>query len=352
MRRGFDRLFALSDIRCSGSLPLGLWSDSFKELSPKPNERIVRKEGRFRTGTTEPIKVDIEKWRKIRNQLAQDDTWVLRKLSEVDALVVNSEGSMHHNLPRALALAALIDISHEVGTPVALMNSSIQAMDDQLISEILGRLSMCHVRERRTFEAVEAKTSNAVLAPDLAVLAMTAMTPAEREMKAIDGRKCIVAAGVLVDPNAVRQTIQAVRACDLEPTYLSIGDGREAEIISELSTEEDFNIIDSGQITLERLVSELSGAAMLVSGRHHINIFAMLCGLPFVPLPSNTWKIEATIEMAGYPISTTEKIKDLEESIRTVHKDRLLYADASKNGFIALERMMRKLPEKVRKWTF
>lgn len=351
VRRGFDRLFALTGTRCVSTLPLGLWSEQFKELAPSHKERVSRHEGSFGRGSSQPISLDLDQWHSIRRRLGKTEAWIYDQLSEVDALMINAEGSMHHNLPRALALAALIDIARDFGTPVALMNSTIQAMDKQLIREVLSRVDVCHMRERRTFDTLNKETPNAFMAPDIAVLAMTAMSRSARKKKAVDGRRCIVAAGVLVHPETVRHTIQAIRKCGLLPTYLLIGDGRESEIIADLSQEEDFAVIDTGLITLERLVWELSNAALLVSGRHHINIFAMLCGLPFVPLPSNTWKIEATIEMAQYPVATVDQLRDLEHSVANAYDDRLELSDASRAGFETLEELIRELPKKVRSWT-
>lgn len=51
----------------------------------------------------------------------------------------------------------------------------------------------------------------------------------------------------------------------------------------------------------DALPEYLKKVKLVVSGRHHMIIFALMARTPFIPLSSNTWKIEGLCELFGWP---------------------------------------------------
>jgi hypothetical protein len=87
-----------------------------------------------------------------------------------------------------------------------------------------------------------------------------------------------------------------------------------------------------------------------VSGRHHINLFLMRCGVPFVPLPSNTWKIQATLDLLGYPVAEMQSVGDLPAALSAVHADRAALSQAAREAFDRASRMCDDIPARFRRW--
>lgn len=350
VRRGISRLMELSNARVSGSLPLGFWADEFTELASPRETRLIRRDGRFSQGTEEAVTIDVAKWKQIRNDLLQRDSVFIKVLEGADIFAVNGEGSLHHNLPRALALLAMMSIAAESGKRVALLNSTIQAMDRDLLNDVLPDVGFCHVREQRTLLAIEHLQPAAFAAPDVAVLAMRVMEPPYRTISQIDGKRVLVSYGVLVNERMLRILLQSVKSCGLEPVYLSIGDGGETELATKVCAEEDVPLIHAGEINFRRLLEVLSNSALAISGRHHINLFLMRCGVPILSIPSNTWKLDATFELSGYPRIELSGVENIDELITKTYENRRALAAASQEGFQKCASLMDQLPERFRQW--
>ncbi|TCP39818.1 polysaccharide pyruvyl transferase family protein [Rhodovulum marinum] len=332
------------------TLPLGLWAEHFKELAPSSRDYLIKERGAYPRGSDQPARLDFDRWRAIRDALSARETWFAAQLREVEGLVVNAEGSIHHNLPRALALAAMIDIAKEAGLPVALMNATIQGMDRSLMRRVMPGIGLCQLREDHSLREVSPFLASAFTSPDIAVFALRAMSPPQRARAAMEGRRCIVSHGVLANEKTVRETINVVRKCGFDPTYLSIGDGQETEMVSRLAPRMNLAVLHAGEIGLEDLMEEIAKSALVISGRHHVNIFSMFCGVPIVPLPSNTWKIEATLQMADYPVSVVSSPKNLKAAIDSAYAERIPLGEASEYGFSRLVEKSRELPERVTSW--
>jgi polysaccharide pyruvyl transferase WcaK-like protein len=348
VRRGIDRLFALAGVRRVGELPLGLWADAFDGLAP-PRDLLVQRSDGLRRGTLDAPPFDLEAWRRIRERLAGDR----RTAAAIDSagmLVVNGEGSLHHNMPRALALMALIDIAAERDRPVALVNATIQAMADDLLATVLPQVAFAHLREERSLALVRPHLKTAIVAPDLAVLALRVLATPARTRSVEDGQTCLVTCGVLIDEALLRATIAAVKSCGLQPIYLSMGDGGETSLSDRVCAQEAVEVLHAGRIDLERLMALLSRCAVAVSGRHHMNLFLMRCGVPFVPLPSNTWKIQATLDLLGYPVPEIEGTGDLPAVLTAVHADRAALSQAARDAFGKGSSLCDEVPERFRRW--
>lgn len=54
---------------------------------------------------------------------------------------------------------------------------------------------------------------------------------------------------------------------------------------------------EDGAAAWPHAVTDLRTARLIVTGRHHGVCLAALAGVPFVALPSNTWKVEGLLEL-------------------------------------------------------
>lgn len=286
------------------SLPLGYWAEAFRAMARRSRDVVVKEAGRYpvwKAGDYPPL--DLARWDETREELWKADSELRRSFDGAELVVVNGEGSIHHDLPRALALLALCATCAEAGLPVHLVNCSIQSMDTALLRRVLPTMEAIHVREQLSARVVTDTGRTPLVTVDLAFLAdMEERAAPELPAMINPACACLLSSGVLVNPQALSNQIDVLRKAGLDPVYFAIGDGGEIDCASKVCGEAHIPMVRADSVPWRSLLEYLSRYVVAVSGRHHLNIFLARAGVPFIPLPSNTWKIEATLEMIDYPI--------------------------------------------------
>ena len=75
----------------------------------------------------------------------------------------------------------------------------------------------------------------------------------------------------------------------------------------------------------EDFVATLKTTKCYITGQHHGVYGAGLAGVPFVPLPSNTHKIESLIQWSGLPIKVCRTAKEVKEQIPYALRNHHIY---------------------------
>lgn len=305
------------------SLAVGYQAEAFAALVPATRNAVVAPPGEFRRGAELGLPVDHDAWEAARCRHVQADPVLNELASWAELVVVNGEGSMHHNFPRGLALLAQMLTLLELGKPVHLVNATLQAMDETLLRRVLPWLGFVHVRERRSAEAVQRMLGRSpCLTPDLAVAAhfQEGGEPAPFGMRPAQGQ-CLLTSGVLVQRTTIVEQASVIRRHGWEPVYFAVGDGGESATAAQACAEANVPLVAASQVPWQQIVSFLGRFTAAVSGRHHMNLFLALAGVPFVPLPSNSWKIEATLEELEYPFGPCRDSAELGAGLSRLRRD-------------------------------
>lgn len=219
-------------------------------------------------------------------------------------------------------------------------------MNKELVADALAQVRLIHLRERRSIYELETAGLSAYCAADVAFLALDEGEETSYTVPDAKG-SCLITAGVLAGESSLMVMIKAARSVGLAPVYYAIGDGGENELAERVCGEAGTPISYAKDIAVEEQVSFLSQFQAAISGRHHINLFLVRAGVPFVPLPSNTWKIEETLRMVGYPISPVRLHSDLAPTMKRIcaHREAVSIAciKAFKIGRADVERLRRKV---------
>ena len=196
------------------------------------------------------------------------------------------------------------------------------AMDQRVLATALQGVSLFHARESLSAGYVSH------LCPDLLVrrcpdLAFNIDIGSETGTHKSSTRKgvVLVTPGVLSTPQQLDDLIKLISPLSTQTIFLSIGDGGESPLFFDICDGNRVSIVKSSEYTWQKIVELLSSCDLVVSGRHHINIFCMLTGVPFIAIPSNTWKIEGTLHDVGnrgLPLSTYD---DLSHKLEEVRRD-------------------------------
>ena len=110
--------------------------------------------------------------------------------------------------------------------------------------------------------------------------------------------------------------IKIIRRNGYSPVYFWIGDGDSMSPEKCLSLGIPFIRWDS--IPWSTIPSYLKQFKLVVSGRHHMIISALMAGIPFIPLGSNTWKIEGLCELFLWPIPVISSIFGFKNALSTL----------------------------------
>ena len=223
-----------------------------------------------------------------RKPSAKDD--VYKKIKEVDVVICNGEGTIHHN--RGLHLLNILATAQKLGKKTLLLNAVFQSMNDiPNMVETLNKLDDFTVRD--TFSSEYLTTLNV------------------KHRLVIDS---IVQANFKLDSNC--DFSNKILFTDYHPARKEdVGvamDGfvqKHRGAISMHSIPLDYA---GAKNEWQHAVANIRTGKMVITGRHHGVYLAGLAGVPFVACPGNTWKVEGTIKASGLPIPICKTLGEIE----------------------------------------
>ncbi|MCB0346264.1 MAG: polysaccharide pyruvyl transferase family protein, partial [Bdellovibrionales bacterium] len=258
--------------KVSVKLPLGYRTESFKSVQGVRKRCVVKRGGYFNSCDNDCTKVDVSGWESVAAQEYGGASELNTLLADVDEVFVNAEGSVHHNFPRALSVLALTRQCIALGKPTYVLNSSIMAMDAELLKCSLEGAAMIHSRESLSADYVSTVVPNVevVVAPDLAFASIESaqILPLPKQREGV-----LVTQGVLGTPKQLQFLLPELVSRMGTVSYLTIGDKAENEDFLRICRENGVEEISADTQNLAQLLSMLQQYKVVVSGRHHVNIF-------------------------------------------------------------------------------
>jgi polysaccharide pyruvyl transferase WcaK-like protein len=151
-------------------------------------------------------------------------------------------------------------------------------------------------RESNSFDYLKSIGLNAVQAFDTALLA-----PEEENkstIRFVPQKKYCLFTGSNIKKYDLLDIANTISDKGFSPIYIPLG----------LNDYEDFarlkksnvDCFEFNELSYSELLEVIRNAEIVVSGRHHLNILSLAVAKPFVPLESNTWKIDGVCKMLGY----------------------------------------------------
>lgn len=220
-------------------------------------------------------------------------------------VIVNGEGTIHHDRPAGEALLAVGAAARAAGVPSALINASWDA-NGPAYTRALADFTLVSARETRSAAQIAAAGLTARVVPDLSLFE-TVPPPAARSGV---GFTDSVLRDVALQLEAARHRLGGValpihfNAPGLKGSLRNLRDGvarrdladpgflirsitaRLAWRAAETRDEADY-------------MAKVAALGLLVTGRFHAATFALAAGTPVLAVESNTHKIGATFEDAG-----------------------------------------------------
>lgn len=244
----------------------------------------------------------------------------LSALEAAEVVIVNGEGTMHHDAPGAKALARAVAAAHRAGKRTALLNAVWQ--DNVETVSCLEHFDFVQVRDSYSLDQIRlAGRSDALLAPDFSFY-QGSDSAADIPTRI---RSTYVERGLVVDsiiPHVSARMYDYAARHRLPFFVMSSWAGK--------APMERHPIGRSEFLALQTL----RRAPFILSGRFHAVCLAMKHGIPFVALSSNTHKIEALLEDAGLKADRfvarerwsdmpAEQLRDEAENIWAEHREQI-----------------------------
>ena len=247
----------------------------------------------------------VERWQENVRRILTRERSLVDIIRRSDRVVINGGGTLHHDRPAALSLFAIARAAQINGKEVHVVNSTIQAMHPEILKAVLIEAGRVAVREKRTLEYLKGLGIAAELSSDSICAADFHKEPGEFLLpERIDKENaCLITSGVISVRQRIMPIVKTLRDAGYLPFYFMACRDDELNnwLISSLRSA-NVPIVQHGVIPWQDMLHYLKKIRLVVSGRYHINIMSRMAGVPFVPLASNTWKMEGARELYGWPV--------------------------------------------------
>ena len=220
-------------------------------------------------------------------------------------VVVNGEGTIHHDRPAGAALLAAGAAAKAAGVPAALINASWDA-NGPAYTAALADFALVSARETRSAAQIQAAGLTARVVPDLSFFEEVAPPAARAGVGFTDS----VLRPVALDLEAARKRLGGIAL----PIHFN-GPGLKGDLRNLRDGVAKRDLADPGFLVRSiaaRLawraaetrdesvyMGRIAALSLLVTGRFHAATFALAARSPVLAVESNTHKIGATFDDAG-----------------------------------------------------
>lgn len=236
-----------------------------------------------------------EDWRADRHR------W---KLESSDIVIVNGEGTFHHDRGAALKLAQSAVFCHNRNIPCFLINSVYQANDPEM-AHVVQHFAHVFVRESLSQAELRAVGIESDVVPDV-TFSHADLPQSERSGVLVTDSSSPKAAAKL---NAFYERTDGAEMASLFKPFLVPRALRKLAVRMLKKRTPKFWRLEQKQMEkahdlpfqgapldrLDVLIKRISGANLIVTGRFHMVCLAMLAHTPFIALEGNSHKIEGML---------------------------------------------------------
>ena len=213
-----------------------------------------------------------------------------RELARCDIMIINGEGTMHHDAPGARAIARAGEAAQRAGVPIALINTVWQ--DNDAVNALLPRCQWISARESLSAADIAAQGQTCHVVPDLTLCTQPAdlfdVNHAPPDM---------AAPPVVLDdvrPELSAQLAAYARYRSLQYMPMAGRPSLRRPTAWKRWWQQGWDSFWAPQLTVAH-ASSIQHASIVVTGRFHGMCLATLARRPFIAFASNTHKMEGML---------------------------------------------------------
>ncbi|XCF07731.1 polysaccharide pyruvyl transferase family protein [Tamlana crocina] len=296
-------------------VPLGTENSMFSENLYQETNVLLRNRVFSRVSSKLRIlkrekRINIKLWERLAMTNISKPTQ--DRIQDSNLILINMEGTIHHNSIAGLALLAIALYSKKKGKIVALVNGSYQNMDVRVTRKIMSCADFISVRDSFSYNYLASQGVELSLIPDFAFRAKINSQPFVKDQILSNKnnqslKKCLYTVGVLgaypnqengVSLSDIKRHIFEIDNLGYKPYYLKIEE-KETQIANELAKIGVPIISYEDGLNYNNIGSLISKFDLLITGRYHIGIFGLMNYIKTFFLKSNTYKTEGLLNMLG-----------------------------------------------------
>lgn len=223
-------------------------------------------------------------WQTLKDYLVKNKYFIVDSLDEADMVIINGEGSMHHNSRDCRIKLNMIETVASLGKNISLINTVWQDNSASNVGDKLKYISKIVTREVMSCKDLEQNHNiYSTVAPDIACFALN-----DSEKKEIS--------------NAKESSLHKnVAITDLYSHEFKCW----VQLQGRFKQRYKMHILNNYQWF--ELIKSFAASKAVITGRHHAICACLLAKTPFVPIKSNSHKIEGLLlsANANIPIAST-----------------------------------------------
>lgn len=232
------------------------------------------------------------------------DSSVIGAIDDSDVVIVNGEGTIHHDRPAGEALLAAAEYARRRGKASALVNATWDT-NGEAYSKMASMFSLVSVRESSSAKELAAAGVAARVVPDLALYPSSPVA----------SERCGVAFTDSVIGSEALEIYRRMWRLGAEPTSLLFGRKSARDYATSArrflkgSPFKPGNFLAAARGALtdrlsqnpnrQEILSLIASRELMVTGRFHMVILCLSAGTPFLAVESNTHKISSTLRDTG-----------------------------------------------------
>ncbi len=234
----------------------------------------------------------------------RNDPTLVAAMKQARAIIINGEGTIHHDRPGGAEYMAAAEFARDHGVPVFLINCTWAANSPEL-SRRAAVFRRIYVRESFSQQELAAAGIVSTVVPDL-----TLATPAPPPATTRRGWWITDSAQTATTERLYRLTRQipnAAFAPILASDWHATSPGRRAKRHFQRWLGRHFSpLAPARYVALAHALPDaatylraMTGVRAVLTGRFHAACFALVTGTPFLAVRANTTKLEALLQDAG-----------------------------------------------------
>lgn len=259
-----------------------------------------------------------------------------QSLIDFDIVLVNGEGSVHHNQPAAQHIAEIGRYFHRINKPAYLINASYEA-NSLSVSDGVKRFRRIYVRDSFSLAELAKAGIDASVVPDLSLTwnHQPGSGP-RRKLVVVDSVSNAVSASLYDLAITVGGEYTTIKTA---PPRLANIPGNNLARRAKYGLRRVYgHLLPPGwrraklrprYFSLEAFASAISdNTALIVSGRFHGVCMALVLEVPIIGLQSNTSKVEALLQDIGLSGRVAESVEELGRLLAQSRPEDFALADA------------------------
>jgi polysaccharide pyruvyl transferase WcaK-like protein len=212
------------------------------------------------------------------------------EIKKVDVVIINGEGTMHHDSAGALMLKDAGLFAHKCRKPVFLINSVWEG--NNVVNQLLPCLYKIVMRESLSAECVDAAGFTADVIPDLTL---------SSDYDVLFPYKNSAPESIVVMDDVCWHTAMLLARYARSRGYKFLRMASRPSLRSISGIYKWFALFRAGKFSRQFVLDDISllqDARIIVTGRFHGACLAILAERPFIALSSNTHKVEGLLKDA------------------------------------------------------